>query len=78
MERTDGRRREVAHVEVEDRDGKERTMCAASWKEGCAHFALWNRDSWNSYDQRWPDGPIVRAVEWVKDPEPVPIENEHV
>ena len=37
-----------------------------------AHLALFARVSWNSYDQRWPRGPMVRATECENEPEPVP------
>ena len=36
------------------------------------HLALVARASWNSYDQRWPVGPTVRATECENEPEPVP------
>ncbi len=39
---------------------------------GRAHLALAARVSWNSYDQRWPRGPTVRATECENEPEPVP------
>lgn len=38
------------------------------------HLALFARVSWNSYDQRWPDSPIVLAMECVNEPEPVPVQ----
>lgn len=37
-----------------------------------SYLALSARASWNSYDQRRPCGPIVRATEWENEPEPVP------
>lgn len=39
------------------------------------HLALFARASWNSYDQRWPDSPIVLAMECVNEPEPVPVQD---
>ena len=40
--------------------------------EFVSYLALFARASWNSYDHRWPVGPIVRVVECEKEPEPVP------
>lgn len=36
------------------------------------HAALLARASWNSYENTCPVAPTVLAIEWVKDPEPVP------
>ena len=40
--------------------------------DAITHLALLARVSWNSYDQRCPVGPTVRATEWENEPEPVP------
>lgn len=42
------------------------------------YFALLNLASWNSYDHKWPVGPIVLATEWEKDADPVPMKNKQV
>lgn len=42
------------------------------YDSGGTHRAFDALASWNSYDQICPEGPIVRAVEWEKEPDPVP------
>ena len=45
-------------------------------REG-THAALLARASWNSYENTCPVAPTVRAIEWVKEPEPVPGKKEN-
>ena len=41
-------------------------------KTEIADFAFPNLASWNSYDHRRPDEPMVLATEWENDADPVP------
>lgn len=55
--------------------GENGVASSAMWmrQRKCTYLALLARASWNSYDHRCPVDPIVRATEWVNDPDPVPV-----
>jgi len=51
---------------------KKKVISACSGRRKITHFAFPNLASWNSYDHRCPDEPMVLATEWENDADPVP------